>query len=274
MTAGTPDERLRDQLQASLGITYAIERELGGGGMSRVFLARETALGRLVVIKVLPPDAAAGVSAERFKREISLAAQLQHPYIVPLLTGGEVDGLPYFTMPYVQGESLGARLAQHGELPLAEAIRVLRAIASALSCAHEHGIVHRDIKPDNVLLSGDAAMVTDFGVAKALSVSTHDQQGALTELGVSLGTPAYMSPEQASADPMVDHRADIYAFGAVAYEVLTGQPPFTGRTAQRLIAAHVTEAVHDVPCVRSSLASGEGGSNERPGQVPGPFSAA
>jgi len=221
--------------------------------MSRVFVAAETALDRKVVIKVLPPETAAQVSLERFKREILLAAKLQHPHIVPLLTAGESNGLPYFTMPFVDGESLRVRLARHGELPVNQAIRMLREIASALAYAHEHGIVHRDIKPENVLLSGGSAMVTDFGVAKALSASSSVEHGGLTSLGVALGTPAYMSPEQASADPSVDHRTDIYSLGVLAYELLTGQPPFAGRTPQNLLAAHVTEAPEAINRRRASL---------------------
>ena len=221
--------------------------------MSRVFVAEETALDRKVVIKVLPPETAAQVSLERFKREILLAAKLQHPHIVPLLTAGESNGLPYFTMPFVDGESLRVRLARHGELPVNQAIRMLREIASALAYAHEHGIVHRDIKPDNVLLSGGSAMVTDFGVAKALSASSNAEHGGITSLGVALGTPAYISPEQASADPSVDHRADIYSVGVLAYELLTGQPPFAGRTPQNLLAAHVTEAPEAITRRRASL---------------------
>ena len=221
--------------------------------MSRVFVAEETALDRKVVIKVLPPETAAQVSVERFKREILLAAKLQHPHIVPLLTAGESNGLPYFTMPFVDGESLRVRLAGHGELPVNQAIRMLREIASALAYAHEHGIVHRDIKPDNVLLSRGSAMVTDFGVAKALSASTNAEHGGITSLGVALGTPAYMSPEQASADPGVDHRADIYSFGVLAYELLTGQPPFSGRTPQNVLAAHMTEVPEAINKRRASL---------------------
>ncbi len=247
---------LRDQIQSSLGSAYTIERELGGGGMSRVFVATERALGREVVVKLLPPEMAAGVSIERFKREITLAALLQHPHIVPLLTAGESQGLPYFTMPYVQGESLRVRLARAGELPVAEALRVLREIASALAYAHDRGIVHRDIKPDNVLLSGGAAMVTDFGVAKALSASSNADHGGMTSLGIALGTPAYMAPEQASADPAVDHRADVYAFGILAYELLTGQTPFGGRTPQGLLAAHVTEPPEPIQKRRASLPAG------------------
>jgi TolB-like protein/Tfp pilus assembly protein PilF len=221
--------------------------------MSHVFAATETALGRSVVVKVLPPDLAAGVSTERFKREIAVAARLQHPHIVPLLSAGEMDGVPYFTMPFVQGESLRVRLARRGELPVSESVRILREIASALAYAHEHGVVHRDIKPDNVLFSGDVAMVADFGVAKALSASSNGDHGGVTSLGVALGTPAYMAPEQATADPTTDHRADVYAFGVLAYEMLTGQPPFTGRNPSQLLAAHVTEVVEPVSRRRPNL---------------------
>jgi serine/threonine-protein kinase len=209
--------------------------------MARVFLAQESALGRRVVIKVLPPDTAAQVSIERFKREIALAAHLQQANIVTLLSAGEADGLPYYTMPFVEGESLRARLAREGELPIGETIGVLREVSRALAYAHQRGVVHRDIKPDNVLLSGGSAMVTDFGVAKALSASTSAGVTGLTSLGVALGTPAYMSPEQATADPQIDHRADLYSFGAMAYEMLTGQTPFAGRPPQAMLAAHTTE---------------------------------
>ena len=232
---------LREQLQATLGDAYLLEHELGGGGMSRVFVAHETSLGRQVVVKVMLPELAAGVSVDRFRREIQLAARLQHPHIVPLLSAGESNGLPFFTMPFVVGESLRARVAR-GELPIGEAVHILRDVVSAVAYAHDFGVVHRDIKPDNVLLSGGVAVVTDFGVAKAVSASTDAaQHTSLTSMGVALGTPAYMAPEQATADPNVDHRADIYALGAMAYEMLTGRAPFAGRTAQATLAAHVIE---------------------------------
>jgi serine/threonine-protein kinase len=243
---------LLDQLTTALSGTYAIERELGGGGMSRVFLATERTLGRQVVVKVLPVEATGHVSIERFRREIAVAAQLQHPHIVPLLAAGDVDGLPYFTMPFVKGDSLRARIVSHGELPVSDAVRVLREVASALAFAHDGGVIHRDIKPDNILLSGGSAMVTDFGVAKALSTSTN-MSAELTSLGMAVGTPAYMSPEQASADPMVDHRADIYAWGITAYELLTGATPFAGRSAAAMLAAHTTEAVESPDRRRAGL---------------------
>jgi len=247
-------EELREQLQSTLGDSYRLENELGGGGMSRVFVAEEASLGRKVVIKVLPPEMAAAVSLDRFRREIQLAARLQHPHIVPRLSAGETNGLPYFTMPYVKGESLRARLAKGGELPVSEAVRILREVASALAYAHENQVVHRDIKPENVLISGGSAMVTDFGVAKALTASSGSAQGSsLTSLGVALGTPAYMAPEQATADPNTDYRADIYAFGVIAYEILTGSTPFSGRSPQGTLAAHVTEAPEPVTKRRSAI---------------------
>src|SRR6478672_4553237 len=233
---------LRDRLQASLGEGYRLERELSGGGMSRVFVAQDTRLGREVVVKVLSPDLAAGVNSDRFHREILVAAQLQHPQIVPVLAAGETDGLPYFTMPYVAGESLRRRLDGGKPLPVVDAVAILRDVARALAYAHEHGVVHRDIKPDNVLIAGGAAAVTDFGIAKALSSSrTFGGTENLTRVGNSLGTPAYMAPEQVAADPNADHRIDIYSFGAMAYELLTGSPPFGGRPPHEILSAHLTE---------------------------------
>ena len=232
---------LSDRLHAALGDNYRILRELGGGGMSRVFLAEEVRLGRRVVIKVLPPDMAAGVNADRFEREIQLAASLQHPHIVQLLTAGANADLAYYVMPFIEGESLRARLAREGALPMSEVLRILHDVVDALAYSHHHGVVHRDIKPDNVMLSGKHALVTDFGVAKAVSASSGDGHTNLTSLGIALGTPAYMSPEQAAADPRVDHRADIYAVGAMAYEMLCARTPFVAPTPQGMLAAHIAE---------------------------------
>ena len=237
---------LRDHLQTALSGTYALGRELGGGGMSRVFVADDARLGRRVVVKVLHPEMAAGLSAERFAREVRLVATLQHPCIVPLLAAGDAGGLPFYTMPLVEGESLRERLAR-GPLPPAEALKVLRDVASALAYAHGRGVAHRDIKPENVLLSGGYAMVADFGIAKALggalvSQGTADQAPTLTQLGTALGTPAYMAPEQVVGDPAMDHRADIYAFGVLAYELLAGAPPFGGRSAHAILMAHLLES--------------------------------
>jgi len=238
---------LGDQLQRTLGAAYTIERELGGGGMSRVFVATENALKRRVVVKVLPGDMSGRLAVERFKREIGIAARLQHAHMVPLLTAGEVDGQPYFTMPFVEGQSLRERLAQpEGRLPLTDTVRVLREIASALAYAHAHDVVHRDIKPENVLLSGGAAMVTDFGVAKAVDAAATTATEGITSVGLALGTPAYMAPEQACADPHTDYRADIYAWGMLAYEMLAGQTAFAGRSPQATLAAQVTETPADL----------------------------
>ena len=241
-------DTLRQKLEQHLSPSLVLGDELGGGGMSRVFVARETALARDVVVKVLHPDLAGGVNSERFRREIELSARLQHPHIVPILTAGEVDGVPFFTMPYVSGRSLRERLSQAtGPFPLDEALSILRDVARALSYAHGHGVVHRDIKPDNVLLTDGTATVTDFGVAKAFS-SAHGltraedaNTGGLTEVGVSIGTPTYMAPEQAAGDPNVDHRTDVYAWGVMAYEMLSGKPPFAATSTQKLFVAHLTE---------------------------------
>src|SRR5881296_3339296 len=242
---------LRDRLQTALGDSYLVERELGGGGMSRVFLAQEVRLGRQVVVKVLPPELAAGVSAERFEREIRLAAALQHPHIVPLLTAGSQGDLLYYVMPHIAGESLRARIAHERELPVGDTVRILRDVSDALAYAHGHGIVHRDVKPDNVLLSGKHALVTDFGVAKAVSSSSG--AATLTSLGMALGTPAYMAPEQAAGDPTVDHRADLYAVGALGYELLAGRPPFSGLSPQGMLAAQVTATPDPVTQHRATV---------------------
>jgi eukaryotic-like serine/threonine-protein kinase len=245
---------LQDSLQAALASGYTIERELGGGGMSRVFVAEERALARRVVVKVLSPDLAAGVSGERFKREILLTARLQHPHIVPVLATGEMNGLPFYTMPFVEGESLRVRLVRTGAMPVAVAVRILRDVARALEFAHEHGVVHRDIKPENILLTGDSATVTDFGISKALDTARSPGQAAgLTEIGFAVGTPQYMAPEQIAADPDVDHRADLYALGCVAYELLVGEPPFAGLGPTALLRAHLIQNVEPVSAKRADV---------------------
>ena len=247
MNPPVTSDDLREQLARALGTTYTIERELGGGGMARVFLTTERSLGRAVVVKIIAPELAAGMSIERFKREISLAARMTHPHVVPLFGSGEADGLPYYTMPYVEGESLRACLSRTGALPIGRAVSVLRDVARALAYAHAHGIVHRDIKPENILLAGHAAVVTDFGIAKALTAArtvpgnaVDTRSGTLTQAGTAPGTPAYMAPEQAAGDPAADHRADLYALGVVAYEMIAGEPPFARRPG--VVLAHEAEA--------------------------------
>jgi serine/threonine-protein kinase len=242
---------LRDRLSASLGGAYHLGRELGGGAVSRVFVAHEAALGRDVVVKVLRHALAERLSVERFTREIRLAARLQHPHILPVLaTGTTGDGLPYYTMPLVRGQSLRARMT-NGRVSVEESIAILRDVLRALAYAHARGVVHRDIKPENVLLSSGTAIVSDFGIAKALEASIVGAPGdavlgdaalgrMVTWPGVSPGTPAYMAPEQSAGDPAADHRADLYAWGVLAYELLAGRHPFAGWTsAQALLTAHM-----------------------------------
>ena len=254
---------LEHRLLEQLGSSYTIQFELRGGGMSRVFVADDVSLRRRVVIKVLNPTLAATVSIQRFQREISLVAKLNHPNIVPVLSAGEVDGLPYFVMPYIEGESLRGRIGR-GPLSVRETVGILKDVMRALGYAHSAGIVHRDIKPDNILLAGSAALVTDFGVAKAVSAArergTVQSGHTITGVGISLGTPQYMAPEQAAADPNADARADFYALGIVAYEMLVGSPPFHGRTPQALLAAQLTELPpplasrrYDIPIALSNI---------------------
>ena len=239
------------RLRESLKDSYLVERELGEGGAATVYLARDIKHGRNVAIKVFKPELAETLGAERFGREIRTAANLQHPHILTVHDSGVADGLLYYVMPYVEGESLRARITREGGLPIGDVIRILREVADALGTAHAAGVVHRDIKPDNVLLSGRHALVADFGVAKAISESTG--RNLVTTIGVALGTPAYMAPEQAAADPHVDHRADIYALGVLGYEMLTGEPPFVRRTPQEVLAAHVTEPAPAVSARRQSV---------------------
>jgi TolB-like protein/tetratricopeptide (TPR) repeat protein len=236
---------LRDQLQGALGDAYRVQEEILGGGMSRIFRAEELALGREVAVKVLPPEMVAGVSLERFRLEILHAARYHHPNIIPVLTVGTLRGhqgssLPYYTMPFVRGESLRTAIDREGRLPPALAVRILRSIADALALAHDHGIVHRDIKPGNVLLAGGHALVTDFGISKALTRPS-PTDAWITMPGTVVGTPAYMAPEQAAGDPNADHRVDIYALGVVGYEMLTGRLPFTSDQPHEIVAAHMSQ---------------------------------
>jgi serine/threonine-protein kinase len=240
-----------ERLKAALADRYTIERELGSGGMATVYLAEDLKLHRKVALKVLRPELAAALGPDRFLQEIEIAAQLHHPHILPLHDSGDAEGFLYYVMPYEEGQSLREKLAREGELPIVEAVRILRDVVDALTHAHKHNVVHRDIKPDNVMLSDRHALVTDFGVAKAVSEATGAHK--LTTEGVALGTPAYMSPEQAAADKHIDHRADIYAVGALAYELLTGRPPFTGTTPQEVLSAQVTQAPDPVTKYRDTV---------------------
>ena len=245
-TASKLAEALRDR--------YVIERELGRGGMATVYLARDLKHDRLVAIKLLRQELVAALGPDRFLREIQVTASLQHPHILPLLDSGTIEDAggsrPYYVMPYVQGESLRDHLVQERQLPVDEAVRIACDVAAALGYAHERGVVHRDIKPENILLSGGQAVVADFGIARALSAAGAER---LTETGLALGTPHYMSPEQASGDPHVDGRADIYALGCVLYEMLAGEPPYTGPTAQAIIAKRMVEPTPRIRTVRESV---------------------
>jgi tRNA A-37 threonylcarbamoyl transferase component Bud32 len=241
-----------DRLTTALADRYRIERELGAGGMAMVYLGEDLRHQRRVAVKVLRPDLSAIVGAERFLNEIRVTANLQHPHILPLYDSGDAGGLLFYVMPYVEGESLRDRLGREKQLPIDEAVRLAREVASALDYAHRQGVIHRDIKPENILLQDGTALVTDFGIALAVSQAGGTR---LTETGISLGTPYYMSPEQATGDRQVDARSDVYALGAVLYEMLSGDPPHTGSTAQAVIAAVVTEVPRDIATRRPRLAS-------------------
>ena len=239
------DERVDEaRFQQAITERFRLDGELGRGGMAIVYRAHDRRDERIVALKVLRTTTSAG-GAARFRREITLAARLRHPHIVPLLVSGECNDRLWYTMPLVVGESLGDRLHREGRLPVLEAVRMLREICEALAYAHGEGVVHRDLKPDNVLLADGHAVIADFGVAKALSSAAHGDAATdndiRTATGAGVGTPAYMSPEQAAGERSVDHRADLYALGVIAYELLTGAPPFTGMSRQALITAHLAE---------------------------------
>jgi len=239
-----------EQVRQAFSGSYAVEREVGQGGMATVYLARDLKHSRQVALKVLRPELASAMGGDRFPREIQIIAQLAHPHILPLHDSGEVGGFFFYVMPFIEGESLRQKLARDGRLSVREAVSILREVADALAYAHERGIVHRDIKPDNVMLTGRHAVVTDFGVAKAVSAAGGD---TLTTVGLALGTPAYMSPEQAMGETDLDHRSDIYALGVMAYEMVTGETPFVRTTAQAILSAHVLDAPPDLSTKRSDI---------------------
>ena len=228
-----------EQLKEALSHSYNIERELGGGGMSRVFVAVDRSLGRKIVVKVLSPELIADVNRGRFRREIQVAAQLQHPHIVPLLSAGEHEDIVWYTMPFISGESLRSAVEKHGPMPVNDVVRVMYHVGEALHYAHAEGVIHRDIKAANILRSGTYALVTDFGVAKALNASM--PASGMTQTGTAIGTPAYMAPEQLAGDPAADHRIDIYALGLLAYELLNGRSPFAATTPAKVLVAVLSE---------------------------------
>jgi len=238
------------ELNAALPDHYVIDRELGRGGMALVYLARDTRHERFVALKTLRPEIAIALGRERFLREIKLAARLQHPNILPVYDSGDAGGTLYYVMPYVEGESLRDRLDREPQLPVDDALQIAREVAEALSYAHEHDVVHRDIKPENIMLSGGHAIVADFGIARAVSAAGGDK---LTQTGLAIGTPAYMPPEQASGSGQVDRRSDIYSLACVLYETLAGQPPFSGPTAQAIMARHSLDAVPRLKIVRDAI---------------------
>ena len=225
------------RLTAAIADKYTIERELGQGGMATVYLAQDLRHQRKVAVKVVHPELAAVLGAERFLSEIHVTAALQHPHILPLFDSGQADGQLYYVMPFVDGESLRDRLHRERQLPIDEAVRLAREVASALDYAHRKGVIHRDIKPENILLHDGQAVVADFGIALAV---TNAGGGRMTQTGLSLGTPQYMSPEQATGERDIDARSDVYSLAAVTYEMLTGQAPFTGPTAQAIVAKVIT----------------------------------
>ena len=256
-----------DRLTAALADRYRIERELGAGGMATVYLAQDLKHDRRVAIKVLRPELAAVIGAERFLREIKTIANLQHPHILGLIDSGEVNGTAYYVMPFVEGESLRDRLTREKQLPIPDAVRLATEVAGALDYAHRHGVIHRDIKPENIMLHDGSALVADFGIALAASNAGGSR---MTETGMSLGTPTYMSPEQAMGEREITARSDVYALGCVTYEMLIGDPPFTGSTAQAIVAKVMTADPAPLDgSAEERLPAGRGGGADRPGEAAG-----
>ncbi|MBA3497158.1 MAG: protein kinase, partial [Gemmatimonadales bacterium] len=239
-----------DRLKSALGDRYELDRQVGQGGMATVFLARDLKHERQVAIKVLRPELSASLGADRFLREIRVAANLQHPNVLGLYDSGESDGLLYYVMPFIEGESLRDRLDREQQLPIHDALQITREAAEALEYAHKRGVVHRDIKPENILLLGGHALVADFGIARAVSQAGGDK---LTQTGMAIGTPHYMSPEQSLGSDHVDARSDVYSLGCVLYELLIGQPPFTGPNSMAILARHSMEVVPSLQVVRPSV---------------------
>ena len=248
------DDPLFDRLAQALAGRYTLVRELGRGGMATVYLATDVKLGRHVAIKVLPPTTRAYLGSGRFQREVLFAAQLSHPHIVPLFEADEADGLLFYVMEYVEGESLQDRLARDGPLAVEEAVRIAAEVGDALEYAHETGVIHRDIKPGNILLSRGHAMVSDFGIAKLFAESGTTAGGSsITGTGITVGTAEYMSPEQASGEKRIDARSDVYGLAAVLYEMLAGEPPFTGPSAQAIVARVLSEFPRPIHTIRPNL---------------------
>ena len=239
-----------ERLAAALAGRYTIERELGAGGMATVYLAQDLKHNRKVALKVLRPELAAALGHERFLREITTTANLRHPHILPLYDSGEADGFLFYVMPLVEGESLRDRLDREKQLSIDDALGIAREVADALGYAHERGVIHRDIKPENILLERGHAAVADFGIARALDTAGGDK---LTQTGMAIGTPSYMSPEQSSGDAELDGRSDLYSLGCVLYEMLAGEPPYTGPSAQAIIAKRLTEPVPRVSTLRETV---------------------
>ncbi len=249
-----------DHLTAAVADRYRIERELGSGGMATVYLAEDLKHERLVALKVLRPELAAAIGNQRFLREIKITAKLHHPHILELYDSGDADGFLYYVMPYVEGESLRDRLDREKQLPLDDAMSIAREVADALSYAHSHGVIHRDIKPENILLQSGHAVVADFGIARAVSAAGGEH---LTETGMSIGTPVYMSPEQAAGETDLDGRSDLYSLGCVLYEMLAGQPPFTGATVESVIHQHVSAEPPNITSIRPAVPAGIAGILQR-----------